>query len=75
MFTGARRTRPALAEAEIEYGEDACDSIYVRFKLTADPNGVLAKAGIPLENAYVVIWSDDHLDAARQRRDLPAPGF
>ena len=40
--------RTALAEAEIEYAEDECDSIYVRFKLTDDPNGVLAKYGIPL---------------------------
>ena len=29
--------RTALAEAEIEYAEDECDSIYVRFKLTDDP--------------------------------------
>src|SRR5699024_3687019 len=47
----------ALAEAEIEYGEDPCDSIYVRFKLTADPNGVLAAAGVPLDRAWVVIWT------------------
>ena len=47
----------ALAEAEIEYGEDPCDSIYVRFKLTADPNGVLASAGVPLDKAYIVIWT------------------
>ena len=35
--------RTALAEAEIGYAEDECDSIYVRFKLTKGPNGVLAK--------------------------------
>lgn len=49
--------RTALAEAEIEYAEDECDSIYVRFKLTKDPNGVLAKHGVPLEKAWVVIWT------------------
>ena len=49
--------RTALAEAEIEYGEDECDSIYVRFKLTGDPKGVLAKYGIPLEKAWVMIWT------------------
>ena len=49
--------RTALAEAEIEYAEDECDSIYVRFKLTDDPNGVLAKLNIPLDKAWVVIWT------------------
>ena len=49
--------RTALAEAEIEYAEDECDSIYVRFKLTDDPNGVLAKHNIPLDKAWVVIWT------------------
>lgn len=47
----------ALAEAEIEYGEDECDSIFVRFNVNGDPNGVLAKAGIPMEKAYIVIWT------------------
>lgn len=49
--------RTALAEAEIEYVEDECDSIYVRFKLTDDPNGVLAKHNIPLDKAWIVIWT------------------
>ena len=49
--------RTALAEAEIEYAEDECDSIYVRFKLTADPKGVLAKHNIPLDKAWIVIWT------------------
>ena len=31
--------------------------IYVRFHITKDPNGVLAKYGIPEESAYVVIWT------------------
>ena len=49
--------RTALAEAEIEYAEDECDSIFVRFKLTDDPNGVLAKHNIPLDKAWIVIWT------------------
>lgn len=49
--------RTALAEAEIEYAEDECDSIYVRFKLTGDPKGVLEKHNIPLEKAWIVIWT------------------
>lgn len=49
--------RTALAEAEIEYAEDECDSIYVRFKLTGDPKGVLAKHNIPLEKTWIVIWT------------------
>ena len=49
--------RTALAEAEIEYAEDECDSIYVRFKLTGDAKGVLAKHNIPLEKAWIVIWT------------------
>ncbi len=47
----------ALAEAEIEYADDECDSIFVRFAVTEDPNGVLAKHGIPMEDAYFVIWT------------------
>ena len=49
--------RTALAEAEIEYAEDECDSIYVRFHLTGDPKGVLAKHNIPLNKAWIVIWT------------------
>ena len=49
--------RTALAEAEIAYAEDECDSIYVRCKLTDDPNGVLAKHNIPLDKAWIVIWT------------------
>ena len=51
------KDRTALAEAEIEYAEDECDSIYVRFKLTGDAKGVLAKHNIPLEKAWIVIWT------------------
>ena len=49
--------RTALAEAEIEYGQDECDSIYVRFAVTDDPNGVLTKRGIPADHTWFVIWT------------------
>jgi len=49
--------RTALAEAEIEYAEDECDSIFVRFAVTDDPNGVLAARGIPADKAWFVIWT------------------
>lgn len=41
----------ALAEAEVEYGDDESASIYVRFPVH-DGKGVL-----PEENTYVVIWT------------------
>ena len=41
----------ALAEAEIEYGEEKSPSIYVRFKVTD------AKGKFDAENAYFVIWT------------------
>ncbi len=41
----------ALAEAEIEYQEDPCTSIYVKFPLK-DTQGKLAA-----ENTYVIIWT------------------
>ncbi len=47
----------ALAEAEIEYAEDPCHSIYVKFKVKNDKNSVLANMGADLENTYFVIWT------------------
>ncbi|MBE6985296.1 MAG: isoleucine--tRNA ligase [Ruminococcaceae bacterium] len=41
----------ALAEAEIEYQDDPCTSIYVKFALK-DTQGKLEK-----ENTYVIIWT------------------
>lgn len=35
----------ALAEAEIEYSEDKCHSVYVKFNAVEDKNGVLNKLG------------------------------
>lgn len=46
----------ALAEAEIEYAEDPCHSIYVKFHVT-DDMGKLAAMGADLKNTYFVIWT------------------
>ncbi len=46
----------ALAEAEIEYAEDACVSIYVKFRVT-DDRGVLSAAGVDPAKTYFVIWT------------------
>ena len=63
--------RTALAEAEIEYGEDDCDSIFVRFHVSQDPNGVLAKHGIPMDKTLLRDLDHHHLDPACQRGHLP----
>src|SRR5699024_4236850 len=46
----------ALAEAEIEYAEDPCQSIYVKFRVT-DDQGVLSAMGADLAKTYFVIWT------------------
>lgn len=46
----------ALAEAEIEYAEDPCHSIYVKFNVT-DDLGKLTAMGAELEKTYFVIWT------------------
>lgn len=46
----------ALAEAEIEYAEDPCHSIYVKFKVT-DDQGKLTALGADLSKTYFVIWT------------------
>ncbi len=45
----------ALAEAEIEYKEDPCTSIYVKFAVT-DDHGKLAQYG-DLKDTYFIIWT------------------
>lgn len=47
----------ALAEAEIEYAADPCDSIYVKFQIVEDKDGVLARMGANLSNTYALIWT------------------
>ena len=46
----------ALAEAEIEYAEDPCYSIYVKFPVKED-KGLLAAMGADLSKTYFVIWT------------------
>ena len=46
----------ALAEAEIEYSEDPCDSIYVKFEVVND-NGKLFSLGAKPGKTYFVIWT------------------
>ncbi len=46
----------ALAEAEIEYGEDPCYSIYVKFAVT-DDRGVFAAKGVDPSKVHFVIWT------------------
>ena len=48
--------KTALAEAEIEYAEDPCHSIYVKFRVT-DDKGVLSSQNIPADKTYFVIWT------------------
>jgi len=45
----------ALAEAEIEYADDACKSIFVKFKVTDDCGKLSAYTD--LNNTYFVIWT------------------
>ena len=46
----------ALAEAEVEYMEDACDSIYVKFRVT-DDKGLFVPYTGTLDHVYYVIWT------------------
>ena len=47
----------ALAEAEIEYADDPCTSIYVKFEVIYDFGGKIKNiAGMP-EKVYFVIWT------------------
>jgi len=47
----------ALAEAEIEYADDECDSIFVKFRIKQD-NGKLTEMGAKdLSKTFVVIWT------------------
>ncbi|MCI8500632.1 MAG: isoleucine--tRNA ligase [Oscillospiraceae bacterium] len=46
----------ALAEAEIEYEDDPCYSIYVKFNV-ADDKGVFSKMGIDPQKVSFVIWT------------------
>ncbi len=47
----------ALAEAEIEYADDPCDSIYVKFEVENDIDGRLKNIPELPEKLYFVIWT------------------
>lgn len=46
----------ALAEAEIEYENDPCFSVYVKFKVT-DDKGKFTAMGLDLNKTFFVIWT------------------
>lgn len=46
----------ALAEAEIEYQDEPCSSIYVKFKVTDDQGKISAITG-STDDVYFVIWT------------------
>lgn len=46
----------ALAEAEIEYADDPCTSVYVKFPVR-DEKGKLNRFGVDLTKTYFVIWT------------------
>ncbi len=46
----------ALAEAEIEYEDDPCYSIYVKFNVT-DDKGIFSRVGIDPRKVSFVIWT------------------
>ncbi len=48
--------KTALAEAEIEYAEDPCFSIYVKFPVS-DDLGKISALGVDPEKTYFVIWT------------------
>lgn len=48
--------KTALAEAEIEYQDDPCYSVYVKFHIS-DDKGKFADLGIDMAKAYAVIWT------------------
>lgn len=63
----------ALAEAEVEYQDDPCTSIYVKFRVKND-QGKLAQY-CDLNNAYFCHLDHHYLDAARQPGHLPQCEF
>ncbi|MBQ4568803.1 MAG: isoleucine--tRNA ligase [Ruminococcus sp.] len=48
--------KTALAEAEIEYAEDPCFSIYVKFPVS-DDKGKISALGVDPAKTYFVIWT------------------
>ncbi|MEG1981832.1 MAG: isoleucine--tRNA ligase [Clostridia bacterium] len=48
--------KTALAEAEIEYSDDPCFSVYVKFRVASD-KGLFTKLGADLSKTYFLIWT------------------
>lgn len=49
--------KTALAEAEIEYANDICYSIYVKFKIKNDNSRISKLNNVDLSRTYFVIWT------------------
>jgi isoleucyl-tRNA synthetase len=64
----------ALAEAEIEYAEDPCHSIYVKFNVT-DDLGKLTAMGADLSKTYFVIWTTTTWTLPANVAICVGPGF
>lgn len=64
----------ALAEAEIEYSEDPCDSIYVKFRVT-DDKGLFTAKGADLSKTYFVIWTTTTLTIPANTAICLGPDF
>lgn len=47
----------ALAEAEVEYQTDPCDSVYVRFRVTEDNDRGRLSEVCDLSRTYFIIWT------------------
>ena len=58
----------ALAEAEIEYQDEPCSSIYVKFHVTDDKGGKISSITGSLDNVLLRNLDHDDLDAAGQPR-------
>ena len=50
------KCKTALAESEIEYENDECFSLYVKFRVSED-FGFFEKIGLKKQNVYFVIWT------------------
>ena len=47
----------ALAEAEVEYADKSSDSVFVRFQIDQKSIPKILSGKIPVEHAYVLIWT------------------
>ena len=66
--------RTALAEAEIEYADDQCYSIYVKFPVS-DDKGVFAAKGVDPSKVSFVIWTTTTWTLPANLAICVGPGF